>query len=122
RRHVASPQPQGLLAVGLAAAIDRQLERDDFALLGVEVRIVLANTNSTVFEALGVSSAIGKWRFKQALAVLHGEVVRRKILQRLPLCPTVGIQRIGAVGVILDRHVGKALLIVTDERLPVVLR
>src|SRR5215212_2115459 len=55
RRHFVPDIGERWLAIGLAAAVQRQLKRDDLAFLLVEVRIVLANADAFVREAVLVA-------------------------------------------------------------------
>src|SRR5213080_468216 len=45
-------------AIGLAAAVQCELQRDDLAFLLVEVRIVLANADAAIREAIGIALAV----------------------------------------------------------------
>ena len=55
---------QFFLTVGFTALINSQLEGNDFPAIGIEVGIVLTDTNAIIFKAAAVSLAVCEWLVK----------------------------------------------------------
>ena len=94
-----------MLAIGLAAAIERELERDDLAGFFVEIRKILADADALIGKAIAIVLAVLERRCEHVLAFVDGEIVGRKVLDRYPLLAQIGVHRIGAVDKIVQRHV-----------------
>ncbi len=105
RRHLVLDIGVGFFAVGLAAPIERELQRDDLSSLLVEIGIVLANADAAVREAIGIGLAVLERRREHLLALLERELVGRKLLLRHPLLAQVRIHRIGAVGEVVQLYI-----------------
>ncbi len=107
RRHVVLHIGERRLAIGFAAAIKRELERDDLAFLLVEIGIVLADADALVREAVGIGLAVLERRREHFLAGFERELVGRKLLLLLPLLVQVLVHRIGTVDEILQLQLGE---------------
>ena len=117
RRHLVLDVGVRLFAVGLAATVERKLERDDFAAIGVEIRVVLADADALVLEAVAVGLAVLERGGEHLLAAIDGKIVGREVVDRLPLLAQVGVHRIRPVDEIVQRHVRKFLGEVVAKRL-----
>ena len=107
RRHLVLHIGERRLAIGLAAAVQRQLQRDDLAFLLVEIGIVLADADALVREAVGVALAVLERLREHLLARVERELVRRELLLLFPLPVHVLVHRIGAVDEVLQLHLGE---------------
>src|SRR5262245_19596037 len=119
RRHLVTHIGVGRLAIGLAALIEREFERDHLALLLVEVRIILANADALVREAVFVGLAVLERLGEHLLAGLDRELVRRELLLLHPLLVQALVHRIGTVDEIFRLQLGELFVKELLERLAV---
>ena len=111
----------GLNVVLFATPVDRQRQSQDAAQVTVEAWIPRTNARRVVTQAVGQRFAVGKSLDPQLTAALHRELIRRKILDGLPLRAGIRIQCVNTVGKLVERHTGKALLVVSDKGLSILL-
>ena len=122
RRHIVLLVVVRLLAVLGQTLIDRHLEGDDLARLGVEVGIVLTDADALVREAIGERLAVLELLGEQGLALVDRDFVRRELLDRLPLLAESLVHGIRAIDEIVQRYLRKGFRKMLAESLEVRLR